>query len=673
MAGHPSGQAGPIRAGDVLHFRVRLDGQAGRARVAVATTPHDALSSVGCEDAARTPAKPAALFQVCDFGKLAGTKDVDVAVTVPQEAEEIGITAVSHMRAPGGVQWIRRMADVRLYIDQKGTGTLFSTDVEVSGSSQVRPAQGSGGDRPASAAGAPGEASGAVVAPRSEQVRPDGATSGMKAPGADGAASAQTPAHDRAQGSAPGKDALLPVAHSRSGDDTDDTDDSDSTGVLTGTHPFGTTTDDDTDDDDTLGIGTIGTGIGTGIGTTDTDGTPVVATTNGNGVTDTLGTGDTANGNASAAADELGKASTKPAAVPQGHGAPAATGPKAPAAGGQEAPAGPKAPGAGGQTAPAGPKVPAVTGTGAGGPAEGGAAPNAASSKVKGGQEPEAVGKPFSAGRSVPDFMRRLSAGQPISDTLREISGGRPASGLVRASFRPALVSPRAVARGERHLPGRVTASPVIPHPAPGIPAHPTRGSHPRGADVPMPMPVQPPVQIPQAASLMDVGLQMPAAMPPATPAPALEPGHDPGSGSGHGPSPLLAPGAGPMAAPGQVQAAPSFQGQGAVTGQGEAQGQGAAGGSQAAGAGQAEASQPGAAVATVPQGASVGAPLPQDIRPARHDLMADGERDELQMVRGLPAAGAAVAVLLSALWLQMKLRRRRASRKSDDSKELCR
>ena len=111
---HSGRRSTPIRGGDVLHFKVKLDGSARNALLAVAATPRSALTSIGCEEAAEPPVEPARRPRLCEFDKVVGTRTVDVALRVPQEAKEVGLTAVARMHDPEGVQWIRRMADVKL-------------------------------------------------------------------------------------------------------------------------------------------------------------------------------------------------------------------------------------------------------------------------------------------------------------------------------------------------------------------------------------------------------------------------------------------------------------------------------------------------------------------------------------------------------------------------------
>ena len=64
----------------------------------------------------------------------------------------------------------------------------------------------------------------------------------------------------------------------------------------------------------------------------------------------------------------------------------------------------------------------------------------------------------------------------------------------------------------------------------------------------------------------------------------------------------------------------------------------------------------------------ALGAPLPQEMTPAQEDLVAGTDRHEPETVRGLPAAVAAVVLLLAALAVQVKFRRRRAFRKTTAS-----
>ncbi|WP_157249473.1 hypothetical protein [Nonomuraea typhae] len=129
-----------VRTGDVLRFRVRLAGKARDARLAVAASPGEALSTVACFPApspapfpAPFPAPPAPASagavpspspspfgsmlagstppqvvvtrgaEVCRLGKVAGERAVDVLLTVPQGVTEVVLAAVAQVRGSSGL------------------------------------------------------------------------------------------------------------------------------------------------------------------------------------------------------------------------------------------------------------------------------------------------------------------------------------------------------------------------------------------------------------------------------------------------------------------------------------------------------------------------------------------------------------------------------------------
>ncbi|MEO3812032.1 hypothetical protein ABGB17_23800 [Sphaerisporangium sp. B11E5] len=111
---------GPLRPGDsirpgmVARFHVRIEGPVDEALLTVTSNPQDAPVAVRCAREQRLlPASTSGRSpggNVCRFDTITGARTVDVRVTVPEDAEEIGVTAVAQMRDPGGVQWVKRMA-----------------------------------------------------------------------------------------------------------------------------------------------------------------------------------------------------------------------------------------------------------------------------------------------------------------------------------------------------------------------------------------------------------------------------------------------------------------------------------------------------------------------------------------------------------------------------------
>ncbi|SDI80411.1 hypothetical protein [Nonomuraea jiangxiensis] len=132
-----------VRTGDVQRFRVRLNGMARGARVAVASSPVEALAEVACvpsptraaqrvmspkagaavgrvgEAAAGASARALAVraltvagtsepmstlpgTRVCALGKASGAQEVDVTLTAPAGAEKVVLAAAARVRAPSG-------------------------------------------------------------------------------------------------------------------------------------------------------------------------------------------------------------------------------------------------------------------------------------------------------------------------------------------------------------------------------------------------------------------------------------------------------------------------------------------------------------------------------------------------------------------------------------------
>ncbi|AWS46739.1 hypothetical protein [Streptosporangium sp. 'caverna'] len=117
----------------VIRFPVRLEGPGADARLAIVTTPADALRSIECPDASGSRVPLPDGLQVCRVGDLGQEKSVDVLLNVPEGTQDIGVTAVTRMRGPGG-EWMTR----------KAQGTIRAATVgaesEVSTGEEARPA-----------------------------------------------------------------------------------------------------------------------------------------------------------------------------------------------------------------------------------------------------------------------------------------------------------------------------------------------------------------------------------------------------------------------------------------------------------------------------------------------------------------------------------------------------
>ncbi|MET8385542.1 hypothetical protein ABZV14_21330 [Streptosporangium canum] len=97
-----------VRAGGVIRFRVWLEGSGTDARLAVETTPAEALMGIECPQAI-DPRLPRGGPQLCTLGEVNARRSVDVLLTMPDEAEDIELTAVARMRNREGV-WVTHTA-----------------------------------------------------------------------------------------------------------------------------------------------------------------------------------------------------------------------------------------------------------------------------------------------------------------------------------------------------------------------------------------------------------------------------------------------------------------------------------------------------------------------------------------------------------------------------------
>ena len=167
----------------VIRFPVRLEGPGTDARLAIVTTPADALRGIECPDASGSRVPLPDGLQVCRVGDLGREKSVDVLLNVPEGAQDIGVTAVTRMRGPGG-EWMTR----------KAQGTIRAATVDAE--SEVRTGEEA---RPALPGSAPGLIEPAPgVAPR--PAGPLDASNGSGAFGTDGTASRVPGAIDASDG-----------------------------------------------------------------------------------------------------------------------------------------------------------------------------------------------------------------------------------------------------------------------------------------------------------------------------------------------------------------------------------------------------------------------------------------------------------------------------------------
>ncbi|WP_433245195.1 hypothetical protein ACQPYK_42990 [Streptosporangium sp. CA-135522] len=98
-----------VRADDVIRFRVWLEGSGTEARLAVATTPAEALKGIECPQTtvAQVPVRGAS--QMCSLGEVDTRQFVDVLLTMPPKVDGVELTAVARMRNREGV-WVTHTA-----------------------------------------------------------------------------------------------------------------------------------------------------------------------------------------------------------------------------------------------------------------------------------------------------------------------------------------------------------------------------------------------------------------------------------------------------------------------------------------------------------------------------------------------------------------------------------
>ncbi|MFC7647791.1 hypothetical protein ACFQX6_50355 [Streptosporangium lutulentum] len=95
-------------SGDMVRFRVRVEGPGTDARLAVVTTPAGALRGIECPDATGSRVPLPEGLQVCRVGDVGQGKSVDVLLDMPENTQDVTLTAVTRMRAPGGEMVTRK-------------------------------------------------------------------------------------------------------------------------------------------------------------------------------------------------------------------------------------------------------------------------------------------------------------------------------------------------------------------------------------------------------------------------------------------------------------------------------------------------------------------------------------------------------------------------------------
>ncbi|MFJ2028900.1 hypothetical protein [Streptosporangium sp. NPDC087985] len=98
-----------VSTSDVVRFRVWLEGSGTDARLAVVTTPAEALKSVECPQEADAQAPVNGGAGMCSLGEVNTRSSVDVLLAMPETAADVELTAVARMRNSEGV-WVTHTA-----------------------------------------------------------------------------------------------------------------------------------------------------------------------------------------------------------------------------------------------------------------------------------------------------------------------------------------------------------------------------------------------------------------------------------------------------------------------------------------------------------------------------------------------------------------------------------
>ncbi|MFB9678177.1 hypothetical protein [Streptosporangium vulgare] len=146
------------RADRVIRFRIRLQGPGADTRLAVLTTPAEALAGIECPEETRSSAPVPKGAGVCVIGALpARGGSVDVLLAVPERPRDVTVTALARMSGPDGKT-----------VRQQAQSTIKSSDAAmrpggdvVGGPETLEHARAAREDRSAEArgVGAPGAAS----------------------------------------------------------------------------------------------------------------------------------------------------------------------------------------------------------------------------------------------------------------------------------------------------------------------------------------------------------------------------------------------------------------------------------------------------------------------------------------------------------------------------------
>ncbi|MER5647876.1 hypothetical protein [Streptosporangium sp. NPDC002524] len=109
-AGRAIASAPGSRAGRAIRFRIRLQGPGADARLAVLTTPAEALAGIECPEETRSSAPVPKGAGVCVIGALpAQGGSVDVLLAVPRHPRDVTVTALARMSGPDG-ETVRQQA-----------------------------------------------------------------------------------------------------------------------------------------------------------------------------------------------------------------------------------------------------------------------------------------------------------------------------------------------------------------------------------------------------------------------------------------------------------------------------------------------------------------------------------------------------------------------------------
>ncbi|MGW4426110.1 hypothetical protein [Streptosporangium sp. NPDC004631] len=102
-----------VRTGDVIRFRVWLRGPGSDARLVVVTTPAGAFRGIDCPAPGGDREPVRIERRMCPVGEVGARRPVDVLLAVPEDDQDIELTAVARMFTPEG-EWTTQTARTRI-------------------------------------------------------------------------------------------------------------------------------------------------------------------------------------------------------------------------------------------------------------------------------------------------------------------------------------------------------------------------------------------------------------------------------------------------------------------------------------------------------------------------------------------------------------------------------